>query len=276
MDTRTHLNDDDLTLLYYGELAGADEDAARTHLQSCPACRDRQGELLRLFALIDTSPVPEPAEAFEATLWQRLQPGVRAARPAGASTRGAWLHGWLSWGTPMRWALAGGMAAALVLAFAAGRIWEGGPRGAVAPPAVAGVPDAAALRERVLLSALRDHFDRSERVIVDLASAAPGAGIDLTGEQRRAADLLAATRIYRRAALEAGDAKVAEVLEALERVLVEVTVAPATPTTFELEALQARIDRQELLFKLRVSALAIRDREEDRTRAPLTAGGTGA
>jgi hypothetical protein len=118
------------------------------------------------------------------------------------------------------------------------------------------------LRERILLTALGDHFDRTQGMLVDLASARAGDTIDISGERRRADDLLAATRLYRRAANEAGDRNVANVLEALERVLVEITVSPARLSPYELTSLQRRIENQELLFKLRIAASAIREREQ--------------
>jgi hypothetical protein len=148
------------------------------------------------------------------------------------------------------------------------------------PPAGPGAPAAAqltpdALRERVLLSALGDHFDRTEAMLVELSGAAPGSRVSIAAEQRRAGDLLAATRLYRRAAVEAGDGNVADVLEALQRILVEITGSPSELSAFELEALQKRIENQELLFKLRVASSAVRDREH-RTRRVGPEGTTGA
>ena len=124
-----------------------------------------------------------------------------------------------------------------------------------------------ALRERVLLSALGDHFDRTEAMLVELAGTASGDRVSIAAEQRRAADLLAATRLYRRAAVDAGDSNVAEVLELLQRILVEVTGSPSELSAFELQALQQRIETQELLFKLRIASSAVRNREH-RTRRP--------
>jgi hypothetical protein len=131
------------------------------------------------------------------------------------------------------------------------------------------------LRERVLLSALGDHFDRTEAMLVELAGTAPGERVSIAAEQRRAGDLLAATRLYRRAALDAGDASVAEVLELLQRILVEVTGSPSELSSFELRALQHRIETQELLFKLRIASSAVRNREHH-TRRPGREAVTGA
>jgi hypothetical protein len=259
----THLHEDDLTLLYYGELPAAAEQDARAHLERCVECRDRHAELLRLLAMVDTCPVPEPPAEYETQVWRRLQPALRAAgdrQPRGLIDR---LRGWLVPAGVPQWTAAGAVVALVIVAFAAGRFWPSGP----AQPAPARTVDARPdnLRERVLLTALGDHFDRTQTVLVDLASTSPVEPVDISGEQQRAADLVAATRLYRRAAIQAGDRNVADVLEALERVLAEVTMSPSTLSAYELRELQKRIEEQELLFKLRIASSAVRHREiEDR------------
>ena len=276
-----HVHEDDLTLLYYDELAEADARAARAHLEGCPQCRVRHTELARLLAMVGDTETPEPDAGFEAAMWRRLQPALRAARqPArtGGSGLGAWLRSWLS--APAqgpaagRWALAGGVAALVLAAFAAGRFWPAPPAGPVGSPQAAR-DTGEALRERVLLSALGDHFDRTEAMLVELAGTAPGERVSIAAEQGRAGDLLAATRLYRRAAVEAGDTNVADVLESLQRILVEVTGSPSELSAYELQALQARIEKQELLFKLRIASSAVRNREQGARRAGTSAS-TGA
>lgn len=266
-----HLSDGDLTLLYYGELTGTEERDARAHLKTCAACRAQHDELLRLFAMVDGCPVPEPAAEFEAQVWRRLQPALRAARAprrAGFADR---LRGWLV-PSPARWALAGAVAMLVIVAFAAGRYFH--TEGPLAPPTQTATAEDA-IRERILLTALGDHFDRTQGVLVDLTSASPAASVDISHEQRRAEDLLAATRLYRSAANEAGDQNVSDVLEALERVLVEVTVSPSRLSAYELASLQKRIENQELLFKLRVASSALREREQS-NRPAAARGSAGA
>jgi hypothetical protein len=267
-----HLTDSDLTLLYYGELTAVEERDARAHLQTCASCRAQHDELLRLFALVNSFPVPEPSAEFQAQVWRRLQPALRSARMPRRAGIAARLGAWFVPSVP-RWALAGGLAMLLVIAFAAGRYFQVDQEPApVSQSADAATPES--LRERILLSALGDHFDRTQGMLVELASAAPGESVDISGEQRRAGDLLAATRLYRRAANQAGDRNVADVLEALERVLVEVTVSPARLSAYELTSLQKRIENQELLFKLRVASSALREREHA-TRPAAALGSAG-
>lgn len=270
----SHVHEDDLTLLYYDELAAADARAARAHLEGCPECRMRQSELARLLTMVGDTETPEPDATFEAAMWRRLQPALRAARPPQRFGVLAQLRAWLSVPAPGRWALAGGVAALALAAFAAGRFWSTSPDAPGAPMQIA-LGSADAIRERVLLSALGDHFDRTEAMLVELAGTAPGDRVSIAGEQRRATDLLAATRLYRRAAVDAGDANVADVLEGLQRILVEVTGSPSELSAFELQALQHRIEQQELLFKLRIASSAVRNRET-RTRPAGHDGRTGA
>jgi hypothetical protein len=271
-----HVHEDDLTLLYYDELTEADARAARAHLEGCGECRMRQTELARLLAMVGDAETPEPDAGFEAAMWRRLQPALRAARPLARAEAGAglgfgarmraWLMGPAQGPASGRWALAGGLAAVALAAFVAGRFWPESPVGPAAPGASA-AQTADALRERVLLSALGDHFDRTEAILVELVGTPRGDRVSIAGEQQRAADLLAATRLYRRAAVEAGDTNVADVLESLQRILVEVTGSPSELSAYELQALQTRIEKQELLFKLRIASSAVRNREH-RTRQP--------
>ena len=288
----SHVDEDDLTLLYYGELAEAEAGAARVHLEGCGQCRARHAELARLLAMVGDAETPEPEPGFEAAMWRRLQPALRAARPPARDGIAARLRAWLAESLPPsrskslprpaptsrpatgRWVLAGGVAAIALAAFVAGRFWPASMPGPTGAP-VATTDTGEALRERVLLSALGDHFARTEAMLVELAGTAPGERVSIAAEQRRAGDLLAATRLYRRAAVDAGDSNVAEILELLQRILVEVTGSPSELSSFELRALQHRIETQELLFKLRIASSAVRNREH-RTRRPDREAVTGA
>ena len=268
-----HVHEDDLTLLYYDELAAADKRDVQAHLEACAACRARQAELAGVLALVDDSDVPEPDVAFESQVWRRLQPALRAERRPARVGLGARIAAWLTPPAPGRWAMAGGIAALVVAAFVAGRLWPTSPLDPAVPQSAEQA--VGSLRERVLLSALGDHFDRTEAMLVELAGTTPGEHVSIAAEQRRAGDLLAATRLYRQAAVEAGDTNVADVLESLQRILVEVTGSPSELSAYELQALQARIEKQELLFKLRIASSAVRNREQG-ARRPGPPASTGA
>lgn len=241
----THLSDDDLVLHYYGEMDGAGDARANDHLESCDACRASYVRLQRVMAAVDAAPVPEPAAGFERIAWARIDAALPARR-----------RGWLSWFvlSPVRLAWVAAVAVLVVASFFAGRL--------VRPVAPAATTQAAAakLDERVLLVDLGEHLDSSQRMLVELVSADGGGG-DLTPEQARARQLLSANRLYRQAALEAGDRTTAAVLDELERVLVDIVAMQGKMTDQQLDEVRRRIASQELLFKVRVVSSTVRERQ---------------
>ncbi|MCA1563813.1 MAG: hypothetical protein LC804_27390 [Acidobacteria bacterium] len=249
--TAMHISDDDLVLQYYGEAGGA-EATNESHLGTCDECRRRFRRLQRVMAAVDAAPAPALSLGFEADLWRRLEPQL-PRRAAGWRT-------WLS-RAPHRWALAGSMAALLLAAFIAGRFWPAASR-----PESPGAASAAArpeqVREAILLIALGDHLDRAQRVLVELANASATEIMNISSEQSRAGDLVAANRIYRETAQQAGETGVVEVLEDLERVLIEVANTPSALTARDLDAIRQRIEAQGILFKMRVISSQVREREK--------------
>jgi hypothetical protein len=256
MDTKTmktHLTEDDLVLHYYGEMGSAEESAAAAHLSACATCHDSFRRLQRVLAAVDENVLsgPELPEHFERTVWARLEPNLRRDR-----------GGWRSWLvlTPVRLA---GAAAVLVLligaAFMAGRLT---PR----TDTPVGSTQAAAtpkenVREGILLADLSDHLDRSQMVLVELATADDKGQVDISGERDRAEQLVAANRLYRQTALSTGDAAIADLLDELERVLVDVAASPEHLSSQDLEEVRRRIESKGLLFKVRVLSSEVHKRQ---------------
>jgi hypothetical protein len=83
----------------------------------------------------------------------------------------------------------------------------------------------------------------------------------LAGDRARAADLVAAGRLYRRSAERLGDVEMRDLLEDVERVLVDVANEPADGSSKLLTDVRTRITTQDLLFRLRVAASEIQERE---------------
>src|SRR5204863_160268 len=133
---------------------------------------------------------------------------------------------------------------------------------APAAPQVAGVsaPAAADVSQRILLTSIADHLDRSERVLTDIMNA-PDRG-DISTEQQWAEDLLTTSRLYRQDAVQAGERTVASVLDDLERSLLEIVHSPSEVRAADLEQIRRRIDAAALLFKVRVLSEELRQREE--------------
>ena len=255
MTTQTphaHLTDDDLVLHYYGEMAADDEATAATHLAACAACRGEYHALQRVLGVIDetaAAPIDLPP-AFERTVWARLEPNLRRARP-----------GWISWLvlSPAPLALAATVVVLVAGAFFAGRALS--PPPALAP-GTTGV-SADQIRERILLVDLGEHLDRSQMILVELVSNEDTDSIDLEGERARAEQLIADSRLYRHTADETGDTAVSELLDEIERILTEVAASPEKLTTHDLAEVRRRIESRDLLFKVRVVSSEVRQRQKD-------------
>jgi hypothetical protein len=99
-------------------------------------------------------------------------------------------------------------------------------------------------------------------VLIELLNANTSNPANLEDEQLRARDLVAANRLYRQTAVRAGDEGVREVLDALERVLLEIANAPPDVSARELDALRADIEQRGILFRVRVVASEMRAREQ--------------
>ncbi len=256
-----HLNEEQLVLHHYGEATEAA--AIEEHLASCERCRAGYQALGRVLAAVDAAPLPERGEAYGSEVWERLRPllaatpsragiGAPASRPAsppreksrpGGRRSNAGLAGWLQ---PRRWAAAAALAILLAAAFLAGRFW---PRQQQEPSAAA-IPTE--IRERILLVAVSDHLERSQMVLVELANTEAKGTVDISTERQWARDLVGDNRLYRQAAARAGKQGMANVLEELERVLLEIAHSPAQLGPADREEIRRRIEAQGILFKIRV------------------------
>jgi hypothetical protein len=244
---RTHLTGDELTLHYYGDGTASERDAAELHLASCHDCRAALTRLKQVLALVDAHAEAPAPDGFERVMWARVQAGLEARRT----------NGWRAWFATRRLALAAGALALVVAAFVAGR-WSSGPAPASAPPPVT----ASVAPGGVLLVAVGDHLERSQIVLVELLNASSPVA-DLSAERERAADLVAANRLLRQSAEFAGEAAVSDVLDDLERVLIEIANGSDESAVDELEALRTRIEAQGMLFRMRVVTSEVRQRERE-------------
>ena len=153
------------------------------------------------------------------------------------------------------------MALLVVLAFAAGRFLQ--PR--VGTPVKDSNVAQAPVRERVLLVALGDHLDRSQMVLMEVSHTQTIPGVmpraDISSQQQFAEDLIADNRLYRQTAMQVGETGVAGVLEELERVLIEIANSPSKLNGKQLEELQKRIEKEGILFKVRVIGSTVREKD---------------
>ena len=245
----THLSEDELILHYYGETERAQEARVESHLASCPACQSANQQLRRVMTLVDTAAPIEAPLGFERTAWARLEPAIDETLAHGSAKR----VGGFFWFP--QWALAGGVAALVLVAFMAGRFSGGEPSGVTPGSVVAEIAP-----QRVLQAAVGDHLDRTQMMLSELANADTDHADVFAAEQDRAADLVAVNRLIRQSVEQSGDAAIADVLEDLERVLLEIANSPADASSNELTDLQSRITTEDLLFRVRVIAAEMRQR----------------
>jgi hypothetical protein len=249
-----HLTEDDLILHYYGELDVAAAARAGQHLHDCTACHESFTKLQRVLAAVEAAPPAEIADGFERTVWARLRPEL-------ANRRAGWLTGLVL--SPGRLAWVAGIVLLVAAAFVAGRISE---RRLVSP--VTESADAAAgLRERVLLADLGQHLDRSQMMLIELVSADPAGGVDLSAERARAEQLVADNRLYRQTATANGNQALAAVLDDLEQVLVDVAVSPDRLSAADFNQVRRRIDDKGLLLKVRVLSSEVQKQQRAQMRA---------
>jgi hypothetical protein len=256
-----HPSEDDLVLYHYRESGRASEIEA--HLGACESCRSSYRTLTSVLAAVESTPVPEPDEAFEARMWHRLEPALTGA--AGAR--------WTAIFRPSRLAFAGGIAALVVVAFLAGRHYPSAPATPTPTPAppTAAVASHEPARDRILLVAVGDHLERSQIALVELVNAQAKDEMDISSEQRRARDLVASNRLYRQAAAREGEAVVASVLDDLERVLLEVAHGPSKLSSTEFNEVRQRIESQGIIFKVRVVESNVRERQRQPVAETITA-----
>jgi hypothetical protein len=263
-----HYSEEELILHFYGERARWRTRSAHRrrqrefekHIEACQACSAAYESLAGALQLMDAPDTPERGDQYGLEVWQR----IRARLPEQEASRWTTSMAWLRWSLWERPALAGGIAMLIVAAFFAGRLWPNAAgRGATPAPATASAKpgDAAGNdgRQRILLTSVADHLDRSERILTDIMNAPDGG--DISAEQRWARDLVAESRLYRQDAVDAGEQSVAGVLDELERNLLEVVHSPSKMTAAELNDVRQRIDAAALLFKVRVLGDELRQRE---------------
>lgn len=237
----SHPTEEQLTAYYFGEPGG--EDVGR-HLAVCPDCVQQFEALKAPLALMKTLAVPEPEPDFETQLWRKLQAQESALR-----ARPRW---WRRFVPNHQWGLAAAAAGLVVAAFFAGRLTHQATPGA-APAEMAQGRAPEVVRQRLLVAALSDHFEQSERMLIEINNEALG------DEHERAENMLAANRLYRQCAAQQGNASLLATLDDLERILLDVAHAPPKWAPDQLRNLRARVNGQGLLFKVKVLGSRMRE-----------------
>lgn len=241
-----HPTDDELIEQFSGDAEPATRARIEAHLRDCPDCRRAWADMAGAFTIVNDA-VPEPPDGFERVVWARVSQAI-AQSPQGARS-------W-SW---RQLVPAGALAAAVIAGIAvnqAGRVSQ------EPDPAPDVTVDAARAdlkqNERVLFTALDEHFQQTEALLVELRNAPERDNLRL--ERITADDLVAAGRLYRQTAEYTGQQGLVRMLDDLEPVLVEVARGPERIDRTGRQWLRARIDDDNLLFKVRAVTNDIRER----------------
>lgn len=261
MDT---IRDSDLILYHYRDGLDAEAIAAIARaLEQSPALQQRYAALRATLEAADAQPLPQPDDGFDERLWQRFDTRLDAESAAMAAPREPHRRGSAAvrrdaaaprrnWLRPAASALA--LAAALGLGFFLGRQ----PAQPPATPLAHEVPgaatnaapgDAAKLSSRVLDAYVAAHLRETEGVVLTAVNS--GNADLLAGNRELAASLIDSNRLYAQAAQRAGNARLANFLQQLEPLLIELAnPTPADPIQGS-EGLRDYVDKSDVLFQLR-------------------------
>ncbi len=247
-----HLTQDELVLLNYGELSDPDWEQAKEHLRACDRCREELLSLESALKAVEALPVPERGENYGREVWARISPRLEAKierRP------GFFL--------PVRaWVFSGTVAALLVVAFWSGRWWQ--QRRTDTATTIS-----ASAQQRILMLAVADHLERAQVLLVEVMHQEAGNSPQALRTAELAEDLVQSNRLYRQAALRDGDPGLANVLDELERVLLEISHSSGATSADDLAMLQHQIESQGILFKVRVVELRAREKQRAETAQPV-------
>ena len=219
-----HLTEEDLILLYYNEpSAGA---TAHQHLSACPVCREALSGLAQTLDTCNAWQPVEPDPAFLARLALLNRPRRRTVFQ-------------LTW-------LAAAALLILSIAFFAGRASR-----VPQPVPMAGLSQQA--RARILAISLADHLDRAELLLTEIANSS-----DAAGDADRARDLVSEGRLLRQSV----SGGTGELLDEVERFMLEIANSPAGPAPAQFAAWRERISSASLLFKVRILQSNLRQKEQ--------------
>lgn len=253
-----HPDDQQLVALYCGEARRAE--VLEDHLRACASCRENFESLQHTLAALKSAPVPERGADYGAQVWYAIAQRLDAPHKSDQRVRSSWFG-------LRRLAAIGALAAAIGVAFFAGRYW---PR----PPVPRSAANPAQIRQGVLLLAVSDHLDHAQMLLMEFVNAeqsrggpGPSSGtVNIANEQQRAQEMLASNRLYQQTAEQSGDVELENILSALDPVLLEIAHSPEQMSSQHFQEIQQRIRNAGILFKVRVVSSDVRDKERSLAR----------
>ena len=238
-----HPTEDELIQHLCGENDPRDRERLQDHLEICVDCRLACEEITGALTMVNDA-VPEPPDGFERIVWARVQQAIALAP---APSRWTW-----------RSLMPAGAVAALTVAGIAFVSWPGPIAPAEPQPQQTVAAQDEGVRDRVLYTALDNHFRQTELLLVEVRNASERDSLEF--ERFSAEELLSAGRLYRMTAEDSGHPRIVQMLDELEPVLVEVARRSDRLTSNDRAWLRSRIEGDALLFKVRAATNDIRER----------------
>lgn len=239
----THITDDDLTLLFYGE---HDDPNLAAAVAGSAELTDRFDSLSAELRLADNFVPPHRGDEYGAAVWQRISSQLNAqhTKPAGR------VKTWLAAISQPRFSLAGALSFVLVaaLAFTLGRNGGQNPVTESINPLDSPMIALAGLdADRLLSHSVSTHLDQVNVVLTQFANSSESSA----GETEYATDMLVANRLYRQVAVSQGKHQLAAFLADLEPLLIEMAYEAQLGSATSRERMQQEV-RNGLLFRIRV------------------------
>ncbi len=241
------VNDDELVLLHYGELDAREAEALRARFANDSELAARFAALSAELDSAPDLPVPERDDLYGRRVWAR----VDAALDAGETKRG-----WAAW---PGFRYAGGLLVASLVALVAFQLGRHAPAPDTHMVAIDTMANDAASTDRqatLLQASLVTHFDSADRLLTEIANNQSGE-VNIEAEKEWAKVLLVANRLYRFAAQQAGQHRIAQLLGDMEPVLIELANGAGQLTPDEYRVLRQSISDRDLLFKVRSTNIAL-------------------
>jgi len=236
------LKDEDLILYYYGE--SEDPAGIDRMMETSPQIGERFQQIRQLLDSVAEPEIPTRDSSYGTRVWNSLEPEIH---------RGAWWKRWLEPSTVRRWSLIGATAFLLAVAFMVGRFSNQQEL-----PQTATTFDAEVERDRALFIAVANHLERSEMLLLELVNVDSAGGVNMSAERLLASELKGESQLYRQAARNAGQLGVADLLESIEILLVELANGPEDVQSGDLQTLRQRLEDGDLLFRVRVVGSRLR------------------
>jgi hypothetical protein len=222
------------------------------HCGSCARCaaqRDALQRMLNVDSRHEASPADERPEEFWDAFAQRVESSITAR---GKPSRPAWAYliDEIERTIQIQWRTAAGFAGALTIFAVAFAVWK------LAPPAPP--PDRAeritARAEDATLANARVHqyFRKSKVLFVGLTNmeTPEGQQVDLTAERQASRELIREARYLRQQPL---DTRSSELVDQLERILIELANMERQADLPNVEMIRSGIHQENLLFKIRMT-----------------------